>query len=872
MLYHVPYVQPPPSPAEGESTEVCTRWLNYACALLNPDRQLHRAVQVEEMQALVRSAPPPPPVLEEEWSTRVWAMPGEPHLVYLLRCLAHQGGLTLLAPNFAVPAPCAPGAADAVVAAWDERSDPGAPRLFWERCVVAGVRVEPVSQNLLQVGWDTQPCPYCVDTDATAAAPLPPQQQHNRASALPLLYGGSHCDRCGAPLPLAPAWTRALYLVLQRHDRRRVAAVAYGEAVHGHLRLGALVDALLYTSATEQREPLLVVHAAAPASGVMNTRAQGAPYLAAHMGCDERHLALHQKPSETCAQDLFELASRTAPQLQGQTHVKRLLLLVVLHTVYRTAHPTPADGEEEGGAAVPQLQPWHPLHLLLVGSAKTGKSALLREVALLLGPVAEVIDSTVVRVCGGGGTPSSSLVAAVHPVRRRAVLMAGAGMTATTTLLLDELPSLTAAGSTGSTGGGGGAASATTALLLEALERGCGCVASGDGAETNGSAAASGAPHPHPLPCSIVAASGEESASAAQLTPFFSLVAAVVPTHSLDDTAVISQDVVAASRARASQSRSHSRSCSAGGSGGLSQRHGDSGSQQRPPQHRNADGATSAVERLTHAEVCRLVRDAAGPQVLSRALSPAVCYAAYMDELVDCVALVEEALPPACSTLPPPASCRGRRVVGDEGAATGAWRATPLVFHQHLRVLQSLSRARLMLEPAACVCELGLTSQMRDEVWELYRGHLVACADLVQRRHGGQSGRGGGASSECGALAGPHWTPARPGAAFPGVAAYTSAGSSQGGMWQSPPRRSAGAPLRTLSRKQCRLRFVEELQQRLRVSCAPERDAAVPCAEVEELFTRLGGGAVFGDPLDVVMSQMQHEGFVLRRPGGWRPV
>ncbi|GET93370.1 hypothetical protein, conserved [Leishmania tarentolae] len=388
------------------------RWLDCASATLNPNRLPEHAVQLDEMLAFLHNALPVPSTLQDEWSTQVWTMAGEPYIVYLLRCLAHHSGLTQLSPHFIVPV-TEMGNDDggAVVAVTAENSASHSSRLFLERCVVVGVRVDPTTKNLLQTGWETQPCPHCVVRDGAATDAHDGLSRGLQSCVLPLLYGGAQCGECGNAFPLVPTWTRVLYLVLQRNDRSRAAAVAYGEEVHRHIWLGVTMDALLYTSATEQQQQLLVVHAAAPpAAAALSTTLSYAKATkgAFYLFCQEEHirrLALKwgDGTAFSAATNLRDVAHRVAPQLQGQAYIKELLLLVALHIVYYASHPTAIESHR------------HPLHVLLVGPAKTGKSALLQEVAQLIGLEAEVLDSTVVRTGGSSGAVGGSSFSAALP-------------------------------------------------------------------------------------------------------------------------------------------------------------------------------------------------------------------------------------------------------------------------------------------------------------------------------------------------------------------------------------------------------------------------------------------------------------------------
>ncbi|KAG5490172.1 hypothetical protein JKF63_00291 [Porcisia hertigi] len=823
----------------SRDVEACIVWLDYVSANLNPDRLPQHTVRLDEILALIHNGLLPPPTLQSEWNTQVWAMPGEPYAVYLLRCLAHQSGLTQLAAHLAVSATeihndDGPAAA---VTPPPPASNPA--RLFWERCVVAAWRVEPTTKNLLQTGWETQPCASCALQSRAAAHAHDGPHRRSQMSVLPLLYGGSRCGECGHALPLVPTWTRVLCLVLQRRDRSRVAAVAYGEEVHRHLWLGASIDALLYTSTTEQKQQLLVVHAAAAPVAA----APSGTLLCANTTDDAFHLFLEKERVSRLAlkwsdgaafsavANLYDLARRVAPQLQGQTHVKGLLLLVVLHVLYYASRP----------AAVGSYR--HPLHVLLVGPAKTGKSSLLREVTQLIGSEADVLDSTVVRTSGSGGAAGVLSFSAALPMRRRAVLLAGSGMTASA-LVLDQLPS-TAAGTV------------AVASLLEAVERGHGCGA----ASSEDASAAGGGFDVYPFPSTIIAAAGEESTVAVQLAPHFSLVAAVSPTRSLDDTAIISQDVVAASRARSSHSRETSRSTSrATQSSSASLPNTQSGPSVPPNNPRLEHSALS--ERLTNDDVRYLLRRAAAPELLSSVVSYTACHDAFIDKLVACAGLLEETQPSACHALPSPSVCRGQHCIGHPSAACEGLRAAPLTLDEHLRVLCALSRARAMLVPAERLRDTGWTAQMRDEVWTLYHGHIVACADLMKSRS-----RGSGPMASREPTAGGYPSPAR----LSGDAVTLGR---EGGrkMWVVPPRggQGLGHTQKPPSKKRCRLMFLEELRQRQRLS--GQDGGAVPPSEVEYLFGLYGGSNVFGDPLDVVISQMQEEGLLLRRPGGWRTI
>ncbi|KPA81257.1 hypothetical protein ABB37_03672 [Leptomonas pyrrhocoris] len=803
------------NPCTLDTVRSCVAWLDYVSAALNPERTPHHSCLVHDMHALMRSTAPPPPALQEQWSTQVWAMPGEPYEVYLLRCLARQSGVTLLSPHFSFDSP-------AVETVDPQMGAAGAQALYAETCVVVGLRVEPTAKNLLQTGWDTQPCPYCPSADPATTAGFHP--------VLPLLYGGDTCGRCGRAFPMVPAWTRTVYLVLQHGDRTRAAAVAYGDGALRHLSLGASINALLYRSQTEQQEPLLVVHAAQP-SVVLSLPAALLTTLnpsstEASTPTEQRNFFrtfYDQMQSSFAAQkwsgplrSLDDVARYMAPKLLGQTQAKKVVLLVVMYTLYCSQHFL-KDATRR------------PLHLLLLGPAKTGKSALLCGVQSLMGAQADVLDSTVVRCAGRGEvtrTSDGASFLSALPSRRRDLLMAGPGMTATT-LVLDHLPASSSA--------------AVVAPLKDALERQSGCVADMEGLE---SSVAMG------LPVHIIAAAEEESGSAVHLAPFFPLVTSLIPTSSLGESALISQDVVAASRARASTSRSTSRGASTSSSSSITQR---SASLMRGP------GASALPERLTADDVEYLLRRAADPALLNATMDSAVCYASYMPKLVAAAGLVEEAQPPTCTFLPPPSACRGSRQMDSRlasGAVDESLSASPLCFESHLRVLRCLSQARLLLETAEEVRAVGWTVEMRDEVWQLYEHHLVTLGDLLHQRSGTQRAENARAAAAARAMS------------------ATIPGTSDAGAWAPWPSSGGvgrdGNRMGKMSKKKRRLLFVEQLR-RCQSLLGDERDVILP-AEAAHIYAQMGDSAAFGDLLDVVMSRLQEESLVIRRPGGWRAL
>jgi hypothetical protein len=827
------------SPAAGNactlnSVHCCVAWLNHAGAVLNPERVPHHSISFHEMRAFVHCTAPPPPLLQEQWSSQVWAMPGEPYEVYLLRCLARQSGITLLSPHFSPDAHR--GELDELQVGDDTMSS-----LFFETCVVVGLRVEPFATNLLQVGWDTQPCPYCpiaiaaVSHDVAAAC---------QPRSLPLLYGGDTCEYCSRALPLLPAWTRVMYLVLQRHDKTRSAAVAYGDGALRHLSLGATVHAMLYRSQTEQQEPLLVVHAARPTTVDPLT----APHSA--VSCQNRTTSMSaghgnlfrsfydQIQSSFMAQRwggvdssriLDEVTRGFSPKLLGQVRTKKLVLLVVLHALYGVRHPSSDVARQ-------------PLDLLLLGPAKTGKSVLLRDVQLLMGSHADVLDSTVVRSAGKGerkrtGDGASFLLAL--PSRSRGLLMAGPALTATT-LVLDRLPSsLTSA----------------VASLQDALERRRGCVADVDGVEGSIVVAID-------LAVQIIAAAEEENASSVQLAPFFSLVATLTPANSLGESALISQEVVAASRARASSSRSSSSPRSISASSSASRGLVSPSSSQRSASLRRSSDANTAAERLTADDVEYLLSRAADPTLLSTVMNATVCYTSYMPKLIAAAGLVDDAQPAACAFLPPPSACRGphriracsaSQVANEEAECLSE---SPLMLETHLRTLRCLSQARLLLESATHVRATGWTEEMCDEVWQLYVHHLVTLADLLHQRGGAEKRVVNGRTAAAAAAAQVMSTPASPGMGDASIRAPWTANV-------GTTRHGGGAP-KKLSKRKIRLCFLDELRR-----CSHGNNVVLP-ASTECVFAQMGGSAAFGDPLDVVMGQLQGEGLMLRCLGGWR--
>ncbi|KPI88539.1 hypothetical protein ABL78_2351 [Leptomonas seymouri] len=813
------------NPHALDSVRACVAWLDCATASLNPERIPHHSLSVQDVHAFMCSATPPPPALQEQWSTRVWTMPGEPYEVYLLRCLASQSGVTLLSPHFSFGAQIRDAAGPQVGAS-------GAQALYSERCVVVGLRVEPTAKNLLQTGWDTQSCPHC------------PSINHNTAlayqSVLPLMYGGDTCGCCGRAFPLVPAWTRVVYLVLQRSNRTRVAAVAYGDGALRHLSLGACVDALLYRSQTEQQEPLLVIHTAQPpasfslparcqialtqSGSTASTAAEQTGFFRAFY--DQMHSSVVAHKWAGPLRSLDDVARGILPKLLGQAQAKKIILLVVMYTLYCSLHRS---------QNFPQDAAHRPLHLLLIGPAKTGKSALLRGVQLLMGTEADVLDSTVVRSTGRGElkrTGDGASFLSALPSRRRDILMAGPSMTATT-LVLDHLPASSSA--------------AAVASLKDVLERQSGCVANMEGIENSAAI---------DLPVHIVAAAEEENGSAAHLAPLFSLVTSLAPTDSLGESALISQDVVAASRARASCSRSASRSASSSSSSSCSRARASPSSSQRSASLTRCSEANALSDRLNADDVQHFLRCAADPPLLMATMDSAVCHASYMPQLVAAASLVEEARPPACGFLPSPSACRGSqpaRTHLELSAAEGSLSASPLCFEPHLRVLRCLSQARLMLETAEDVRAVGWTATMRDEVWQLYTHHLVTLADLLHQRSSTQradSTRAAAART----VPVPMPVPREAGSWAPWS---SCSGAGWGGKLTKRP-----------SKKRLRLLFVEELRHCQ--SLPSSEDRVTQLVETEQIYTQMGGSAAFGDSLDVVMSQLLEEGLVLRRLGGWR--
>lgn len=629
--------------------------------------------------------------------------------------------------------------------------------------------------------------PWPTTEAEVASQPQPP--------VLPFLYGGATCPRCGQAYPLEPSWTRCTYLVVEWAGQHRAAAIAYGDALRPHLFLGAKILALLYNSTTEDRHPMCVIHSCCSST---ITPPPALP-LATSSLCNSyvvecrRQLEYRWCSSMT----LQDMAGTLSPSLHGQQCVKAMLLLVMVHTLYHVRHQQMSSAGSASRVA--------PLHMLLIGQAKSGKSQLLGEAAHMMGSAAQLVDATVVNQRSSASGSRGAALEAMLPAVRGAVLLGGANVTASS-LLLDGISSFSPT---------------SLCTLVDILEHSSySCAAK----SAEGEAAAAEPSQIFHIPMQVTATAQAESRTVQRLASSFPLVGLMSPTHSIIDSAMVSQDVVAASLARSS-SASATRSVSRGSSASLARQY-LAPSPQR--SSRLPSGACDSGQTLSYAthramtvdDLAYLVDRASSPTMLSSILTAEVCLASYSGLLESSQGLIEAATGPRSIDFPPPSSMRGER---------GGRSSLIASCGSHLRVLSALSLARLILGGPNddATATHRWTSAMRDEVWAVYFHHLRTVADLQY---------------------------------------YSSTTPVSSDTALQYRHRAPRVRPKKLSVKRCKLLMVERLKQQQSTTEA----AVVSVVDVNRIFNELGGVETLGDSVDVVLSQLQRDALLLRRPGGWR--
>lgn len=769
-------------PATGitENAVGAMHWLDAASQHLNPHHELDHRVSLADLSSFLAVISPPPSSLLTRWGTTVWSRPDEPFILYLVRCLANNFALTYLSPHIALHTDVVPDdftcneTATASITDYYRDLTQGT-TLAMETCQTVGLRIQPCTSELVQTGWVAQSCPHCAVSSNT---PI----QRGAAVArtvLPLQYGGDSCGGCGQVFPLQPEWSRRYYVVLRRADGKRTPAVAYGDALGSVLQLGATLRVLLYTTTTTEQQTLCIIHSAESAPAVSETMRQ--PLML--------QVVARQRASCLCRAPFAEQRRLWAPHVLSQDLVKGLLLLHVVHALYRATR-------------APQ---WPPLHLLLIGPARCGKSALLAEVAALAGSLAEVVGGALVqhgdkKVGGSRHTLEASL-----PSVSGSVLVAGTLLESWVSVLDDIAPIC--------------ATPHGEAILRELLEEHHVYVPTQSGVHTGGPTVR--------VTAQVAASLDDENRHSMRIASAFSLVARVSPQLSLGQSATISQTLMTASIARSTSRTASVSSCRSSPSG----------------------AAGCGEDAVLSAEVLlQAVAAAPSPQTLEGLLQPQLI-PFFLNRLRSHASLLEAAsVPSSCAGLPSPAALRGGPCPSAVDVA--------LHLEGNLRTLCALTCARAVL------CGPGMEwAELAEDVWTVYVWHLRSLAHLVALGASPPTRLPAeGLPGRCGAVLS---AKANDAAAWPRmnpesapVVTFHSCGAAK---VRSKRRRS--------SRKVCKLQLVECMRQEqlqfgdLTVAVSPSR--------VHALYAELGGAFAMGDPVDVVLEQLQHEGLLIRRPGGW---
>ncbi|RNF19897.1 uncharacterized protein Tco025E_03964 [Trypanosoma conorhini] len=489
---------------------------------------------------------------------------------------------------------------------------------------IVALRLLPSTTDVIQLGWRAT-------LHASGAAP-------------------------GAPSSLRPTYSTRTHVVVRLASGRHLSAWAYGE-VGLRLRVGAVLCALVYPTHTEDRSMALVIHSVAE----LTAAEEGAGALAwgSHSTQGESPAAGSSLPAQ-CS--FGQLVEALAPEMAGQTMCKSLLLLVVVHTMYRAV----------------RCRTRRPLHLLLLGASRSGKSALLRAFLRLLGPHATLVGAHVVHG-QQRSVAMSQAITATYPHVRQQLLLGGAASTFDA-LVIDEVSSRGCAqlveglitGLCPILGGGGGGGVAATAIRSQVM----------------------------PTQAQVTAAANDDLLAAATLVPQFAVVARTTAQLSPRHAVSIGEGVIAASAAGSqASSRTPSRSASA-----------------VEPSPRRLGSGVSPAAPLCEDFLRDVVAGAPTASTLERSI-PAEAFASFYLRRLRKDRHGGDAAFTATSG-------------GGGGGVSGG--APPLA--SLLAVLWELNLARLLLERCCCCCRCGSMGEaaggwsesLAEEVWQCYRHHLLA--------------------------------------------------------------------------------------------------------------------------------------------------
>ncbi|EKF31551.1 hypothetical protein MOQ_004606 [Trypanosoma cruzi marinkellei] len=471
------------STANGEAA---TRWLRHAAECLyknDPGCDDGGEVRYTDLLDFMQSAPPPPTSLHAMWEQCVWRLQDEPAALYFLRCLANslRGGVYsdasfLLDARASLPFPCV-----SQEDAGGAEAESGLQRLVAR---IVALRLVPSTTDIIQLGWSVAVAGP--ETTAVASSSLRPM----------------YCTRT--------------HVVIQLASGRHLSAWAYG-GVGLRLRVGTVFCALLYPSRTENQEMAYVIHNVSEITAADDS--VGSLTWSRSIRRDN-FASYSSMPGKFFFEQLVESFS---PEMAGQKLCKSLLLLVVVHTMYRAV----------------RCRARRPLHMLLLGASRSGKSALLRAFLHLLGPHATLVGAHVVHGQQRSAAISQAITATYPHVRQQ--LLLGGAVSTFDALVIDEV------------------SSRGCANLVEGFITGVCPIFSGGG----GVSATMIRSHVMPTHVQVTAAANDDLLAAAALIPQFSVVARTTAQLSLHNAASIGEGVIAASVASShSSSRTPSRSAS----------------------------------------------------------------------------------------------------------------------------------------------------------------------------------------------------------------------------------------------------------------------------------------------------------------------
>ncbi|KAH9588598.1 hypothetical protein LSM04_000062 [Trypanosoma melophagium] len=478
----------------GAEAAAATQWIQNAiqCLYINDNNRNRNGISYADLCEFMRNAPPPPVSLRAMWEQRVWKLQDEPVEVYCLRCLANScmsgSGLNKnrdgnINSSFLID-PClgVPFSSSSAFSSLEGENNGKRNGLEWHIIRIVALRLFPSSTDIIQLGWSATAGKLSSDNTPVASG------------------SGSAA--------LRPAYCSRTHVVIQLNSGRRFSAWAYGD-VGLQLRIGAVLHTVAYPTHTDNKEIAYVLHNVAEfTAGNMRTKiTEGGNFFKSSNMKNGISFPLSSLPVRLSFNQLVE---SFAPEISGQTLCKSLLLLVVVHTMYRAL----------------RCRFRQPLHLLLLGASRSGKSALLRVFLRLLGEHATLVSAHVVHGQQRSLALSQAITATYPHVRQQ--LLLGGVVCGFDAIVIDELSS----------------SSGSSANHMAGLLAGVTPMNGGTAAPTLRGHIA----HTH---VQITAAVNEDYATrTATVIPQFALVARTTADLSLRHTVSIGEGVIAASVAR----------------------------------------------------------------------------------------------------------------------------------------------------------------------------------------------------------------------------------------------------------------------------------------------------------------------------------